>query len=397
MQKSPITRCAIAALCFGMLAATACQDNVTAPAAPSLDAARSDGNPSHPFTVYTQNMYLGGDSGPLFTLDFTDLGAILAATGPFWAAVQASDFPGRAAKFVDHIQETRPDVVTFQEAIRFVLLDGSFAPVGGADLLAAVQAEITRRGLPYEVAVLQEETSSTLPLTFDPSTGTISRWLNFTDRTVILKRSDVKVIASAHGLYATHLSLGPVELVRGWAMITIDRDGTPYHFFATHLETPPATPIQDAQALELNVLLAGLDGVTILAGDLNSDAVAAPGTPTWTATYGNLVADGFTDAWLASPHRRGASSVTCCQAANLLGPSQLDQRIDFVLVRSALASGDDHELPIGIFKSELVGDQPSDRTGGGLWPSDHAGLVATIAIPASRREHGKRLEMVAAH
>ena len=30
---------------------------------------------------------------------------------------------------------------------------------------------------------------------------------------------------------------------------------------------------------------------------------------------------------------------------------------------------------------DIVGADPSDRTPGGLWPSDHAGLVATIKLP----------------
>jgi hypothetical protein len=28
----------------------------------------------------------------------------------------------------------------------------------------------------------------------------------------------------------------------------------------------------------------------------------------------------------------------------------------------------------------VVGDAPADRTAGGRWPSDHAGVVATIQV-----------------
>jgi hypothetical protein len=31
------------------------------------------------------------------------------------------------------------------------------------------------------------------------------------------------------------------------------------------------------------------------------------------------------------------------------------------------------------FRSHLLGDEPSDRTRGGLWPSDHAGVAADVA------------------
>ncbi len=380
MTASPAATRALAALALMALAATACENDATAPVAPGVEASRV-GMRRHDFKIYTQNMYLGGDTGPLFTLDFTDIGAVLAATGKFWNDVQASNIPARAAKFVDQIDAARPDVVSFQEALRFVVLDGSFHPIGGADLLASVQAEITRRGMPYQVALVQEETSSTLPLAFDPHTGGISQWLNFTDRDVIIRRNDVKVLDSAHAQFNARLSLGPVTLVRGWARLTIDRDGTPYQFITTHLETPPATSVQDAQAIELQAVLAGLDGVTILAGDLNSNAAAKQGTPTWTATYGNLLNAGFTDVWIASNQPRGATGVTCCQDPSLKGPSQLDQRIDFVLVRDGSAGRRVLGRMHGLFDEEIVGARPSDRTAGGLWPSDHAGVIGSIDVP----------------
>jgi hypothetical protein len=33
-----------------------------------------------------------------------------------------------------------------------------------------------------------------------------------------------------------------------------------------------------------------------------------------------------------------------------------------------------------VVSAEVVGDDPADRTTGGLWPSDHAGVVATLRI-----------------
>ncbi len=43
------------------------------------------------FTVYTQNVYLGGDTGPIFTIDFSNIPALIAATSLFWAEVQAHE------------------------------------------------------------------------------------------------------------------------------------------------------------------------------------------------------------------------------------------------------------------------------------------------------------------
>jgi hypothetical protein len=79
---------------------------------------------------------------------------------------------------------------------------------------------------------------------------------------------------------------------------------------------------------------------------------------------------GFSDAW--KQRNPLLSGFTCCQAADLLNPNlALSSRIDLVLTRG-----------ISVEDIKLVGDQPSDRTPSDppLWPSDHAGLLATLRI-----------------
>ena len=86
-----------------------------------------------------------------------------------------------------------------------------------------------------------------------------------------------------------------------------------------------------------------------------------------TATYSDLLSGGFTDAWSARWPR--AAGLTCCQAEDLRNPtSTFDQRIDLVLVR-----GRAH-----VRHATVTGDDEADRTPDGLWPSDHAGVTATI-------------------
>ncbi len=363
----------------------ACDDPQETPFEPDF-AVSSNDRDDQPFEVYTQNIYLGGDTGPLFTLDFTDIPLVIASTNVFWQQVLASNAPERAAAIVDEIAERRPHVVGLQEVLRFVLLDGAFQPIGGLDLLAAIESEIASRGLPYQTEVIQEATSSTLPLAFDPATGGISQWLDFTDRVVTLRRTDVEVTSTAQGLYAATLNLGPVELKRGWTRTSVAHEGTTYHFVNTHLEVQQIAPVQAAQAAELqNVVIAGLDGVTIIAGDLNSNAASEAGDPTWTPTYGDLVAAGFTDVWGSAPRRPQEPSLTCCHDSSLTGDSDFDQRIEFVLVRS---SGDEQGLwgrMRGAFRADIVGEEPGDRTESGLWPSDHAGLVAGLRLPRGLR------------
>ncbi len=65
---------------------------------------------------------------------------------------------------------------------------------------------------------------------------------------------------------------------------------------------------------------------------------------------------------------------TCCQNANLLNPtSLLNERLDLILFRG----------PFAVSDVVLVGDDPADKTPSGLWPSDHAGVVARLRQNAS--------------
>jgi hypothetical protein len=136
----------------------------------------------------------------------------------------------------------------------------------------------------------------------------------------------------------------------------------------------------------LNDVVEGLDGVTIIAGDLNSDAAGEPGDPKWTETYGNLVEGGFIDLWVvAPPANRDDVGLTCCHDKSLTGDSPFDQRLDFLLVRSSGSGNDEWGQKRGQFKVDMVGEEAGDRTEGGLWPSDHAGLTGSMKIPPGLR------------
>jgi len=106
-------------------------------------------------------------------------------------------------------------------------------------------------------------------------------------------------------------------------------------------------------------------------GDFN--VTADSGLDPTFATYQLLIGAGLIDLW---PQQRGFDpGFTCCQDAALLNPvSQLSHRIDLVLYRGNFS-------PLDIV---LVGNTPADRTPSGRWPSDHAGLVATLRIPQTQ-------------
>jgi hypothetical protein len=55
------------------------------------------------------------------------------------------------------------------------------------------------------------------------------------------------------------------------------------------------------------------------------------------------------------------------------------ERIDHIWVRSNVFA--DGKQDIGTTFMDVVGDELADRTPSGLWPSDHAGIVAYLWIP----------------
>lgn len=353
---------------------------------PAVALSQVDGQGSPFLRVLTRNIYLGGETSPILSLDFSDIPGILAAVNTFWAQLEENDFHARAGALAEEIAMTDPHVVGLQEVARFALLDGSFNPVGGIDMLAVLMDALAQRGLDYEVAWVQENSTGTLPMSIDMSVGAPDLYMNFLIREATLVRGDVEVSDADGGNYAAKLVLpspdNPVATVqRGWSRVTVDFRGVPHHVVNTHLEIAPVQPLHDLQADELvGQVLAGLDGVTVLLGDLNSDADGSAGEPDWTATYGKLMDAGFADAWIEAAGRE-SDGYTCCQDPDLKNEiSALSKRIDFVLIRGAGEFPGHDGLP-GAVHATIVGDESGDRTAEGLWPADHAGLFAALQIP----------------
>jgi endonuclease/exonuclease/phosphatase family metal-dependent hydrolase len=185
---------------------------------------------------------------------------------------------------------------------------------------------------------------------------------------VDLKTADLKLSNIQTGNYSTNLVipspvLGPVTLPKQWAAVDAKIRGKSFRFISTHLEAF-SPPVRVAQAGEIVAGPANTGLPTILLGDIN----ASPEVPGDAAA--TLIAAGFVDVWsVAHPDQPG---FTCCQAPDLLNlDSQLSQRIDLILARGGFE----------VIGMEIVGDDPADRTPSGRWPSDHAGVVATVQIP----------------
>jgi hypothetical protein len=85
-------------------------------------------------------------------------------------------------------------------------------------------------------------------------------------------------------------------------------------------------------------------------------------------TYAALTAGNLAEVWpQVNPDTAG---FTCCHDVSLTNPADaLNGRIDLVFVRG----------PIEARRAWRVGERPEDMLGG-FWPSDHAGVVATLWV-----------------
>jgi len=326
-------------------------------------------------TVMTRNMFYGTDLGPIVaaTSELEFVTAVAAA----YDQARATDFPGRARAWADEIERGRPDLIGLQEAALWrTQSPADFSPTPNAttveaDLVGLLLAELSSRGLKYEVVTSQTGTDVEAPGLFP--TGLTD--IRLTHREVILARKSagLKLTNARGGQYAAYLTVPtaigvPVALPWAWASVDVTRQGRSFRFATTHLD-----PISgSAQLLQAEEFIAGPGSTPlpiIWVGDFNSDAEATliTGVPSATATYTSILAAGFADAW--SARHPSDPGFTCCQATNLLNPiSSLSERVDLVFTRG----------PFHVGKATVVGNEPADRLSSGLWSSDHAGVVVNL-------------------
>ena len=331
---------------------------------------------SKPLRVMTQNLYLGADLAPAIAAA-GDPNAFIDEVGQIYQTVLETDFPARAEAIADSIEDEQPDVIGLQEVTTWTAVKFGGGPpslVLSQDFLAFLQQDLRDRGLHYEVASESNNATITAPLrassagcavVVDPLQFNCA--ISLHDRDVILVNLDTNDLTTSnptHGNYAVQFTvtvLGqPQSFNRGWAAVDVGYRGETVRVVNTHLEVAAIPPVQVAQAQELirGPLSTSLPVIAI--GDFNS---AADGSGT--ATYQLLVDAGFTDAW----SNRGGLGYTCCQNDTLTNTqSTLRERIDLILTRRT-----GRAVPHLVNNETFQGDQP-------LWPSDHAGVAATIKL-----------------
>ena len=324
--------------------------------------------------LVTQNMYVGTSFAPLSAAQTP--GQLLAAVALIYNNIVASKPAERAAAMAREISRQRPDLVALQEVTILRTGNGSApATTVRSDFLQSLLDELAALGQRYSAVAILPGLDAQAPsaLGFD---------VRISIQDAILVRSDllggaIKVsnlqIEQFGIKFLTPTLVGSVADPRGWAAIDVNVRGSKFRFVTTHLDSiVPA--IRIAQAGELLRTAANTSLPVIMAGDFNIGAHNSldPSFPAYQA----MINAGFTDAWQSK--RAPDPGFTCCQAQNLLNPtSLLNERIDLVLFRGGF----------GVADISLIGNQPADRTSSGLWPSDHAGVAATLRLPARQADN----------
>ena len=358
--------------------------------------------------VMTQNQYLGADLTPVVAAQ-TPQQFAQAVIGAL-QSIAANRLPDRALALAESIADRQPHLVGLQEVFAFActpVQPGACAVFDAAfnDHLAETTTALQVLGADYYVAaVVQNLAIPGLPVYLDAD-AVPEMLVSVIDRDVILARSDV--VATPVDFFCPRPSVdgcnfvnvaeadtlaGTIRIERGFVGVDAEIGGASYRFVNTHLEVqfpspePTSQALQALQATELNTALAATPAARelIVVGDINSsenDPVVGPpifGFPLHPpylqlvdgrAFFGSQVFAPLVDVW----HLRPGSppGFTCCELADLSNVvSRHDERIDVIFTRST---------PTRV-KANVIDAETTDKTAAGLWPSDHASVVAELVF-----------------
>jgi endonuclease/exonuclease/phosphatase family metal-dependent hydrolase len=330
-------------------------------------AARADDDGT--VRVMTQNLYVGSFFQELAAANTAS--DFIAAATITYQHILATRPAERVVVIADEIAGLRPDIVGLEQA--GILRTGNAPPATAVtfDMLQSLLQELAARGVRYETVAITPGLDAEVPtaLGFD---------VRITLRDALIVRADL--------LEEGHVKLSNLQIrqyiaapqkvtpfgvfgdTEGYAAIDITWRGRQFRFVTTHFDLSPALAVP--QALELVQTGAKTTLPLVLVCDCNADpdAPSDPIFPTYPA-YLVLKNAGFVDAFRTA--RPTDPGFTFGQAENLLNvTSTMSHRIDLVQFRG----------PFTVEDVQVVGASPADRTRLGLWPSDHAGVVATLTL-----------------
>jgi endonuclease/exonuclease/phosphatase family metal-dependent hydrolase len=324
--------------------------------------------------VMTYNMYVGtGYSG----LTDPDYGSFLQAATNVVLEVRASDPEGRAQAIGRQIAATMPHLVSLQEVATLSTGPTKENLTVEFDSLQLLLDGLAGLGVQYTPVASITHWDATVP-------GTLG-FLRGTWRVVIIARADLQLEDFSYAnvqaaTWAPTLTVPlpaldgradecPVALRpsdgacrmpfrRGWVSADVKYRGKQFRIVGAHLDSASHL-LEIPQGVELLNGPANTSLPVVVAADLNADC-SNPGDPTY-ATCENFRIAGFIDAWTAAnPYEPGYTKHL----------PTLTLRSDYVMVRGRY----------GVQSAVLVGEEAGDMTAGGLWPSDHCGVVARLRL-----------------
>lgn len=308
--------------------------------------------------VATYNLYLGADVTVVFGV--TSPADLEAKARVVLDQVMKTDFPARAEAVAGLVAREHVDLVGLQEVAQW-----SRAVVGPGgekrtevwlDFLEELMAALARSGQAYEIHALTANFRGGARVKGREELAVLGH-----NAILVRRGSGVRVTAELTGDFHRTLDIatGMPDLVlnvaRSWGWVDAQVDGRPFRFVNTHLEAWDEQT-RTCQRDELLAAVGDPDRPVVVVGDFNA-------TP---ETVG--MPEQYADAWAVAGG--GGEGLTCGQTADLASETPaLRTRIDYVWVRGAEV-GD----------CRVLGDRLGDRTASGLWPSDHAAVVADILL-----------------
>ncbi len=359
-------------------------------------------------TVMSRNIYLGADVGRALEL----IPNLPAAAQYMWDQVKQTDFSKRAKILAREINQSSPDVIGLQEATIWYCkkypwskkvevfnfteqlldnLNGRYELVS-KDGVKALNPGFSINPIPFLTKVNDEQT-------FNKVFGRSSAACGFeTGDALLVKKSDnLEVIEVGNSEYEDSYSIVPtiMTIYRGYSWADIKVNGVPTRFVTTHLESlwdENKVPNSAKQAMQLVSDLSNTKMPVIVMGDFNADPrdprskdqsnpgeqpVQSQACQTNAITcnaYLIMSQAGYKDAgpdsldpknytWGMNALLTGADSKRLIAAKSMGNDYGFTDRLDYIFSKNGTES----------VASEIIGTQ-------GEYGSDHAGVVATIAL-----------------
>jgi endonuclease/exonuclease/phosphatase family metal-dependent hydrolase len=360
--------------------------------------AKKGGNHKTQVKVMTRNLYLGADIFRVVEAAQTDPDTIPYVVADVFQTVQDTNFYDRAEAIADEVLKTKPHVIGIQEASTYYIqTPGDFLagnPVQAdtvvIDFYTVLNEALEARGL-YYVAHEVINADIELPMV-DLQSQTGLSDVRLVDQDMILVKKPLESDLVAKGNYAAQLELElggtSVAFTRGYLVVDLSIKGEAFRFVNTHLEirSEAGSVFRYFQNLQMQELLFRVGILTsldprpvIMVGDFNSSQEDQPGEfenvleneyLPYVPPYMQAVEAGYLDSWTLQ--RKYDEGYTSGFDEYVSDPTaELTTRIDHVFLGP-------NGYKIEKVKSDVVGDEVKDMTPNGLWPSDHAGVVAKI-------------------